>query len=103
MDSIPKILQSQSLCLPGNDTTAFNLVLKYIKTNGEVELVSSKRYYNGPLIVTTKSGEVSSLDRNIDYAYLSKAYRDSLSHSIENLVMNHDEIEEMYFITQFVF
>lgn len=101
-DSIPERFQSQSFCLAGTDTTAYNLVLKYSKAEGVVGL-SSKKYYNGPVMAAGKGGVIESLNENLNLDSLSLPLRDSLSHHMEKLFYGNDSVNEVYFISPLVF
>jgi hypothetical protein len=101
-DSIPVRFREQSLSLSGNDTTAYNLVLKFSKDNG-VKQVCDQKYYKGPLMSVSKTGVVSSLYKDIDLDSLSRQYRDSLAHSICRLVSENDDIDELLFIVPLVY
>jgi len=99
---IPDRFLSQSFCLEGKDTTVYNIVLKYSRTNG-IEKLCSRKYYNGPLMWSDNKGIVSSLYSETDLDSLSRQYKDSLYHSIEAIALNNDDINEVLFIAPLAF
>ena len=100
-DAIPTRFRSQSLSLASNDTTAYNLVLKYSKAKG-IE-VCDRKYYEGPLMSVSRFGIVSSLNKSINLDSLSIPYRDSLTCSLSKYLSDNDSIYEVLFLTPLVY
>ena len=101
-DSIPIRFKNQSFSLSSNDTTAYNLVLKYSKAKG-IEQVCDVKYYEGPLMSVSRSGIIRSLSEGINLDSLSIPYKDSLTSSLHKLLSDNDTIDKVLFITPLVY
>lgn len=101
-DSIPIRFKNQSFSLSSNDTTAYNLVLKYSKAKG-IEQVCDVKYYEGPLMSVSRSGIISSLSEGINLDSLSIPYKDSLTNSLRKFLSDNDTIDKVLFITPLVY
>ena len=101
-DSIPIRFKNQSFSLSSNDTTAYNLVLKYSKAKGIGQVCDGKSY-EGPLMSVSRSGIISSLSKGINLDSLSIPYKDSLASSLRKYLSDNDTIEEVLFITPLVY
>lgn len=101
-DSIPIRFKNQSFSLSSNDTTAYNLVLKYSKAKG-IEQVCDVKYYEGPLMSVSRSGIISSLSEGINLDSLSIPYKDSLTSSLHKFLSDNDTIDKVLFITPLVY
>lgn len=101
-DSIPIRFKNQSFSLSSNDTTAYNLVLKYSKEKGIGQVCDGKSY-EGPLMSVSRSGIISSLSKGINLDSLSIPYKDSLASSLRKYLSDNDTIDEVLFITPLVY
>lgn len=101
-DSIPIRFKNQSFSLSSNDTTAYNLVLKYSKAKGIGQVCDGKSY-EGPLMSLSRSGIISSLSKGINLDSLSIPYKDSLASSLRKYLSDNDTIDEVLFITPLVY
>lgn len=101
-DSIPIRFKNQSFSLSSNDTTAYNLVLKYSKAKGIGQVCDGKSY-EGPLMSVSRSGIISSLSKGINLDSLSIPYKDSLASSLRKYLSDNDTIDEVLFITPLVY
>lgn len=101
-ESIPNQYRPQSFSIERCDTTSFNIVLRYSQTTG-VELLCSKYKDTGPLLLVTRSGSITSVDKDTNLDSLSKPLRDSLCCSIEKLIFKNEEISEVLFVAPLFF